>query len=71
MTNPWNLSPRQCEALDALVQVGCNKKIASALGIENPDALKNQFRRACEKVGVENRVQLAVAWDRWKAGRTE
>ena len=66
MTNPCeNLTPRQCEILDALVRSGCNKKIAIELGFNTESAVKSTLRRACEKVGVDNRVQLAVLWDRY------
>lgn len=71
MINPWNLTDRQCEAMNALVRTGCNKRIANEVGIDNPDAIKNVIRRACEKVGVDNRVQLAVAWDRWNREQKE
>jgi DNA-binding NarL/FixJ family response regulator len=66
VNNPWRLTARQCEAVSALVRIGCNRLIARELGLKKPDTVGLILHRACAKVGVSNRVQLAVEWDRWE-----
>jgi DNA-binding NarL/FixJ family response regulator len=66
VSNPWRLTDRQAQVLDALVRLGCNKMIARELGLKKPDTVSMTIFRACEKIGAANRVQAAVAWDRWQ-----
>lgn len=68
--NPWELTERQCQAVEALVRTGCNNEVCAELGI-GIVTVTNLLSRACRKVGVKNRVQLALVYDRWKAGRAE
>lgn len=67
MTNPWGLPPRQVECMKLLVGLGkgCNKLIARELGIDHR-TVETHVYRALRRMGVENRVQAAVMWDRWE-----
>lgn len=69
MSNPWNLPPRQVEVMDLLVGManGCNKRIAREMGIDHR-TVEEHMRRALKRMDVENRVQAALAWDRWARG---
>lgn len=64
MSDPWGLTPRQRDVLNALVSTGCNKRVARELGMElkTVEGHMCQIRRA---MGV-NRVLAALWWDRWK-----
>lgn len=64
MNNPWNLTPRQCEALAALVQHSSAKGTGIALGIVHKRACA-LLRSAYRRMNVGNDVQAALAWDRW------
>lgn len=64
MSNPWSLPPRQAQVLSLLAEVGCNKLIARKLGLD-PRTVETHVARALKKMGLANRTQAAVAWDRW------
>lgn len=67
MSNPWNLPPQQERSISMLVGQanGCNKKVAEAMGISDR-TVEAHLRRAFKKMGVTNRIQAALAWDRWE-----
>lgn len=65
MTNPWNITPRQAEILQALAEHGERKLIARELGI-SPMTVKVHVAEAISRMGVGTTVQAAVKWDRWK-----
>ena len=65
MTNPWRLSPRECEVLDALLLHGHNKAISKRLGIA-ASTITLHIRHASLKAGVTHRVAMAILWDRFK-----
>lgn len=64
MTNPWNLTPRQCEAMAALVEHGSDKAVARALNLVHKRGC-NLMRECCRRMGARSRVQAALTWDRW------
>lgn len=66
MTNPWKLTPRQIEVIEALIETGNNDEIGMKLGMKSQTVRANLFR-ACNKVGAQNRVQLAISWERFRA----
>jgi DNA-binding NarL/FixJ family response regulator len=65
--NPWNLTPRQTEILDALVEVGCNKLVARQLGV-NVRTLETHMARAFARMQIKNRMVAVIAWDRYRRG---
>lgn len=65
--NPWGLTPRQAETMDALCRTGCHKLVARELGIGLKTVETNMWR-VHEKIPGANRVQRILAWDRWRRG---
>ncbi len=55
------LTPRQLEIIALLAEGKSNKQVASLLSI-SPEVIRKHVNRACEKLKVENRMQLIVAW---------
>lgn len=70
MNNPWGLRPRQVECLRLLIGEarGCNKRIAKMLGIQ-VTVVEYHLSRAFHRMKVENRIQAAIAWDRFEPSR--
>lgn len=61
-----NLTPREREVLDLLVECGCNKKIARRVN-KSEATVKTWISSIFRKVDVgDDRVLLAVWWDRQK-----
>jgi DNA-binding NarL/FixJ family response regulator len=54
-----DLTPRQIEILSALIDGGSNRDIARRLGVRE-QTVKNQLTIMYERVGVQNRLQLAL-----------
>lgn len=59
------LTPRQLEVVSVLSQGNSNKQTAILLSI-SVNAVKGHVRRSCQKINVENRVQLIVAFTKWQ-----
>lgn len=53
------LTPREREVIELLSKGGQNKEIAYRLGLQ-PDTIKQYLFHIFQKVGVTNRVELAV-----------
>jgi two-component system, NarL family, nitrate/nitrite response regulator NarL len=54
-----DLTPRQIEILCALLEGSSNREIAARLGVRE-QTIKNQLSVMYEKLGVQNRLQLAL-----------
>lgn len=65
--NPYGLTARQVEVVDAVTRAGTNEGAAAELGME-AQTVAQQVMRARKKMGVDNRTQLAVKWALWRAG---
>lgn len=61
-----DLTPRQVEILCALLDGGSNREIAARLGVRE-QTIKNQLSVMYEKLGVQNRLQLALEGMRFLA----
>lgn len=63
--DPWGLTPRQRDVMDALIQSGCNKRVARELGMEikTVEGHMWQIKRA---MGGADRVLAALKWDRFR-----
>ena len=64
---PWNLTPREFEAVTAFVETGNQKLAARRLGVE-PKTINTFISRAVEKSGLANSVLLALSFDRLNRG---
>ena len=62
-----DLTPRQIEILYALLDGGSNREIAARLGVRE-QTIKNQLSIMYEKLGVQNRLQLALEGMRFLSG---
>lgn len=68
-SNPWGLTPRQVQVMDAMVEHGCRKHVAAALGL-GEETVKDHLSRAAKKMpGHRRGVQRFIAWDRWRRGQ--
>jgi DNA-binding NarL/FixJ family response regulator len=66
---PWNLSNGMCTALLALIRTGDTKQAARELGVTRA-TLDVQVSRAKDRMGIENRTLLLLAFDRfWRAAK--
>jgi DNA-binding CsgD family transcriptional regulator len=65
VSNPWQISPKQGEALAGLVEYPSSKALARKLGIE-AKTIEARVARAREQMGGRSRVQAVVEWDRWE-----
>jgi FixJ family two-component response regulator len=68
MSNPWNLTPRQAQVMDAIVSTGCNKRAADALGLSHY-TICSHMRSVIDRMGMQTYLQRALAWDRWRRGQ--
>lgn len=64
MTDPWNLGEREAQILSLVRDGGSNKEAARSLGL-SIRTIETYLLRAYSKMKVANRVQAAVAYDRW------
>ena len=63
--NPWSLTPRQCDAMDAMVAGCCHKAAARAMGISGK-TLQCYIGKIKRKMGGRNIMANAILWDRWR-----
>jgi DNA-binding NarL/FixJ family response regulator len=67
--NPWNLSNGMCTVLLALIRTGDTKQAAKELGVTRA-TFDVQVSRAKDRMGIENRTLLLLAFDRfWRAAK--
>lgn len=59
MTQGWRFSPRERQIVSLLASGCSNQEIANRLGLRL-QTVKNHLSRVYRKLGVPNRVQLAV-----------
>lgn len=65
--NPWNLTPAEVQAMDAMCDHGSYKGAARAIG-KSARTLENQVGAAAKRMGMQTALQRYLAWDR---GRRE
>ncbi|MFT3803421.1 MAG: helix-turn-helix transcriptional regulator [Burkholderiaceae bacterium] len=65
-----SLTPREAETLMWIAQGLCNKSIATRLGIEVV-TVKMHVGRIFRKLGVKNRTEAAVSYQRALSGTVE
>jgi len=59
------LTEREKQILERLTEGWTNRQIAAELGIP-VQTVKNRLTIIYLKIGVENRIQAAVKWFKWK-----
>lgn len=64
-TDPWGLTPRHWEVLDALVEHSEAKVMARHLGL-GIGTVKTHLHEIYKRMGVPGQVRAAVVWDRWR-----
>lgn len=65
MTNPWNLTQRQAEAMDALVETGADKLAADRMGV-SVNTFHEHVAAAMRHMGLRLRLHAVIWWDRWR-----
>lgn len=65
MKNPWNLTPSEVKAMDALCAMGSEKEAAHTLG-KAATTISSQVVLAQRKMGARTRLLALLAWDRHK-----
>lgn len=65
---PW-LSPREIEVIEAIIKYGDQTRAARALGI-SPYTARNHLGTIRMVYGVDSTLKAAIAYDRWKYGRS-
>jgi DNA-binding NarL/FixJ family response regulator len=64
--SPWNLTPRQADVMDAMVEHGCHKLAGRALGIDE-DTVMQHIWMANKKMGFHSgHLVKYIQWDRWR-----
>lgn len=66
--NPWGLTLREQQVLDALVLRGSTRAAAEDLCMKLC-TVQTYIERAMQKMNVRHRIQLVLEWDRWVMGR--
>lgn len=67
MTNPWNLTGRECDTIEAVVKMGSAKLAAREIGVA-PKTVEIFMHSVRQKMGVHHTVIAAVAYDRFIRG---
>lgn len=67
--NPWGVTPREAESMDALLGLGTFKRAADRLGI-TVQTLAKHLRSARRKMNPPHRLGQFLMWHDWrKAGQ--
>lgn len=62
------LTPRQLQVVELLALGKSRRQIATILSI-SPETVKTHVWKICRKLDAENRIQLAVMYAVWRAGK--
>jgi DNA-binding NarL/FixJ family response regulator len=62
--NPWNLTPSEERMIRAVIDDGCSKSVARALGVSDK-TVTSTVKVIRNKMKVTSRVTAAVVFDRW------
>lgn len=68
--NPWGLTPREAEVMDAMCAQGCHKLAAVALGISHK-TIEDYAAVINRKMGQRTRLMKYLVWDRWRRGECQ
>jgi DNA-binding NarL/FixJ family response regulator len=68
--NPFGLTDRQLEVMQAMARLGCSKQVAYEQSI-NKKVVDEIIRRAMKKIGASNRIVAVLTLDRHLRAKTE
>lgn len=68
--NPWGLTDRECDCLQAVGRCGTSKYAARDLGL-SPRTVEVYLARAREKMNVIHTTIAVLKWDRYVNARTD
>lgn len=68
--NPWGLTARQAQVMDAIVTHGCHKLAASALGI-SAKTTEAHVANAATRMPARTPLLRYLAWARWMDQRSK
>jgi DNA-binding CsgD family transcriptional regulator len=63
--NPWGLTDRQVDAMDAMLDLYCSKAVSLEWGIDTK-SVNYLVRQAMKKMGARNQMQAVLGWDRMR-----
>jgi DNA-binding NarL/FixJ family response regulator len=63
--NPWNLTPGETRALEAILHTGSSGGAADVLRL-NPSTVEEHTRNVKTKMGTATTLLAVVTYDRWK-----
>jgi DNA-binding CsgD family transcriptional regulator len=64
LANPWKLTRRQAEVMELMIDGGSNLQVSRLLGV-SIKTVEAHLYAIYGAMGVTNRVQAILAWDRW------
>jgi len=67
MSNPWNLTPGQARALDAICEHGSFKAAAHELGVSEC-TIEAHSSNVKKRMGARTLISMVLTWDRWRRG---
>ena len=67
--NPWNLTPGQARAMDAICTSGCHKRAAQVLGL-SVKTIESHADQAGRRMGTKSKLHKYLEWDRWTRRKT-
>lgn len=66
--NPWKLTKRQSEVMDAIISSGCYKRAAVQLGVSHY-TVSSHLRLIAGHMDMQTHLLRVLAWDRWRRGQ--
>lgn len=63
--NPWGLTEAEARVMDALCDIGVDKRIARHLDVSSR-TVEHQLRSARQRMNAGNRLLAALWWDRYR-----
>lgn len=70
MDNPWGLTPRESDIMDAICTHGCHKLAGRALN-RSVKTVENHAGKASKKMPHRTPLARYLAWDRWMRKRDQ
>ena len=65
--NPWGMTAMECVVFDAMVRLGCGKRVAKALRL-SIKTVENHCWNGGQKMGDNTRLIRYIKWDRFRRG---
>lgn len=65
LDNPWQLSEKEGDILEGLIELSTLRALAR-VGGTSIRTVENQLKHALDKMQVLNKYQAVIAWSEWK-----